>query len=303
VPNQGNGWDHAVEELRRSLERTSSHHEVPPPEGLSAEALLRLADVPLPALIREVVGGYLGHASKLGRRTAEMHLALASEKTDPAFVPAPVTQAEFEALAGAMDAHAVEVLNLLEQNSERLPAGAGARARAVLENGSRLRARLRQVATVDAAVVRTRVHGDYHLGQVLWAENDFVILDFEGEPARPLSERRAKQLPLKDVAGMLRSYSYAAYAGLFAETVDRPADFERLEPWARIWEAWNSAVFLHTYLATAAGAPFMPKSRAALEALLGAFLLDKALYELRYELNSRPGWLDVPLWGILPLLS
>ena len=129
-----------------------------------------------------------------------------------------------------------------------------------------------------------------------------MIFDFEGEPARPLAARRAKQSPLKDVAGMLRSFSYAAYAGLFIATANLPADFARLEPWARLWERWCASAFLRGYLETAGAASFLPAGTAELERLLEAFVLDKALYEAQYELNNRPDWLRIPLWGMLPLV-
>jgi maltose alpha-D-glucosyltransferase/alpha-amylase len=145
---------------------------------------------------------------------------------------------------------------------------------------------------VDA--VRTRVHGDFHLGQVLWSEGDFYILDFEGEPARSLDERRRKASPLKDVAGMLRSFSYAAYAGLFIRAAGRPDEVERLEPWARTWSRWAGAAFLKGYLAVAGDAPL---------ALLDLFLIEKALYELNYELNNRPDWVRIPLRGLSELVS
>ena len=146
------------------------------------------------------------------------------------------------------------------------------------------------------------MHGDYHLGQVLWAEGDFYLLDFEGEPARSLPYRRQKQSPLKDVAGMLRSFNYAAYAGLFGQAATRPADFGRLEPWAHIWQTWASAAFLRGYFETAGEASFLPADFAQRDALLRLFMLDKALYELNYELNNRPDWVRIPLWGIFDLL-
>jgi maltose alpha-D-glucosyltransferase/alpha-amylase len=148
-----------------------------------------------------------------------------------------------------------------------------------------------------------RQHGDYHLGQVLWAEGDFYIIDFEGEPDRPMAERRLKHSPMKDVAGMLRSFSYAAYAGLFAHTASRRSEFERLETWARIWRAWTSAAFLRGYFASAADALFLPRAPEHREALLRLFVLDKALYELNYELNHRPDWVRIPLGGIFELLD
>jgi maltose alpha-D-glucosyltransferase / alpha-amylase len=152
-----------------------------------------------------------------------------------------------------------------------------------------------------ADLQRIRIHGDYHLGQVLRVKTDFVILDFEGEPARPLEYRRAKQTPLKDVAGMLRSFSYAAYAGLITFTTRHPESLDRLEPWARLWERCASAEFLRAYRETAQGAKFLPDDRVGLGKLLDLFLLDKALYEVLYELNARPEWVRIPLAGILSL--
>jgi len=137
----------------------------------------------------------------------------------------------------------------------------------------------------------------------LWCENNFVIIDFEGEPMRPLAERRRKHSPFKDVAGMLRSLSYAAYAALFAFTRTRPEDFGRLEPWALFWQHWISMRFLQSYLATAAGASFVPPQRQDLVTLLDALVLDKALYELHYELNNRLDWLRIPLQSIVRLLE
>jgi maltose alpha-D-glucosyltransferase/alpha-amylase len=130
---------------------------------------------------------------------------------------------------------------------------------------------------------------------------DFVILDFEGEPSRPLEERRRKHSPLRDVAGMLRSFSYAAQAARMAHVARRPADQERLQAWARLWERSVTCVFLRSYRRTARKASFLPASRHELKELLDAFLLDKALYELQYELDNRPGWVGVPLVGILGL--
>ena len=156
---------------------------------------------------------------------------------------------------------------------------------------------------MKARVVKTRVHGDYHLGQVLRADDDFVILDFEGEPARSVEERREKQSPLKDVVGMLRSFDYAAYAGLFEFTRSRPEDFDRLEPWARLWQTWTSAAFWREYRAVSGKAPYLPDDPASLGLLLDAYTLDKILYELLYELNNRPDWVCIPLQGIESLIE
>jgi maltose alpha-D-glucosyltransferase/alpha-amylase len=157
------------------------------------------------------------------------------------------------------------------------------------------------------AAMRIRCHGDYHLGQVLYTGKDFVIIDFEGEPARSLTDRRLKRSPLRDVAGMLRSFHYATYNALFFDKSIggglRPEEQQTLEPWARFWYLCVAAVFLKAYLQAAGGASFLPQARDELRVLLDIYLLEKALYELKYELNNRPEWVRIPLRGILELLE
>ena len=160
----------------------------------------------------------------------------------------------------------------------------------------------------EQAGQRIRIHGDYHLGQLLRARGDFVILDFEGEPARPLAERRAKQSPLKDLAGMLRSFSYAAYSTLDHFTQRHPNTAKTLEPWAQLWQNAVSTEFLTAWRSTIAAATPPDGSASHLtpqppqaHRLLNAYLLEKALYELLYELNNRPAWVRIPLAGILAL--
>ena len=161
----------------------------------------------------------------------------------------------------------------------------------------------RAVTTVPDGLAKTRIHGDYHLGQVLWDRNDFYIIDFEGEPGRALPERRAQQSPLKDVAGMVRSFSYASQAALAAWRARHPEDGAKLVAWARFWEANVSRIFVQGYRAAAAAAIFVPEGYDRFTALLRIFLIEKALYELRYELNNRPDWLHIPLAGLIELLD
>lgn len=153
--------------------------------------------------------------------------------------------------------------------------------------------------------MRLRCHGDYHLGQVLFTGNDFVIIDFEGEPARHLGERRIKRSPLRDVAGMIRSFHYAANAALRGQssTILRPEDILALEEWAQVWYLWVSATFLKSYLETMRNTPILPQSREGLKVVLDAYLLDKAIYEVNYELNNRPDWVGLPLRGVLQVLK
>jgi maltose alpha-D-glucosyltransferase/alpha-amylase len=300
VINQGDGWRHAVDELGRYYERASGRMSGPDPVAPEDRPLLELAEsVPPPGAL-EVIGGYLHSAGTLGRRTAEMHLALAADPQHPDFAPEPFTAADAAALRDDIGAQSQRALAALRDNIEHLPEEVAATARPLLEEGPEV---LEQEKPIPAGAAKIRCHGDYHLGQVLRVENDYVILDFEGEPARSVEERRAKQSPLKDVAGMLRSYHYAAYAGLFAFTQSHPEDFGRLEPWAELWFQWVSAAFLREYRAAAAGPAFLLNETAQFAALLEAFMLEKAFYELDYELNNRPDWVRIPLRGILTLLG
>ena len=301
VANEGDGWKWHQEEVARYYEE----HARFPFEGdkkLPAGAWFDLSESEPSAPGREHLGIGLDSAAILGRRTAELHLALASAKDDAAFTPEPLSADGLRTLAADFRGHAVRVLDLLKDNLSRL-------SDELVEQGGLLLGRRRDLLQCFRAVgeledggLRTRIHGDYHLGQLLRVKQDYVILDFEGEPERPLAERRAKQSPLKDVAGMLRSFSYAAHAGLAAYVARHPDDFDRLLPWAQLWEFSTMAEFLRAYRAAAAGAPFLPAKREEFRALLEAYVLDKGLYELQYELNNRPAWVRIPAAGILSLL-
>jgi maltose alpha-D-glucosyltransferase/alpha-amylase len=239
-----------------------------------------------------------------------MHLALATPSDNPAFQPEPFTPATLAADAARIESQIARSLDALKHaltslpDSEALTTDAAA---LLLSRRLDLLARARAVATLPAAQAgqRIRIHGDYHLGQVLRARGDYVILDFEGEPARTLAERRAKQSPLRDVAGMLRSFSYAAYSALDHFAQRHPNTAKSLEPWAQLWQNAVSAEFLNAWRTTMAApeAAAMHLTPQPLQAhrLLNAYLLEKALYELLYELNNRPTWVRIPLAGILSL--
>jgi len=302
VRNQGSGWEHALHELKGYYEE-ASRRVGPPPDDSEGHPLLELAGLEVPVEARKAIGGYLKAAATLGRRTAELHLALASDPRDPAFRPEPMTAADLKALGGAIRRQVEAALRALGDGLEKLPEATAAQARRVLEGAPGLLIAVDAIASMDVRASRIRVHGDYHLGQVLRADDDFVILDFEGEPAKPLAERVAKLSPLKDVVGMIRSFDYAAFAALFAFAGDRPEAFDRLVPWAKSWRTWASASFLREYLAAAKGAPFLPADPEQMARLLDALTLDKALYELLYELNNRPDWVRIPLQGIAALID
>jgi maltose alpha-D-glucosyltransferase/alpha-amylase len=300
ILSQGDGWAHTLDEVARYFEDVDAE-SAPADAGPITFAAL-IASEPAERVAR-AMGGYLVTAATLGRRTAEMHLALGSDSTDPAFVPEPLTTVDVQLVTSDAVAQAQKALDVLAASSLTLPQDVQASAELLVQSRNTLIDRIRSAANLDFVASKTRVHGDYHLGQVLWCEEDFVILDFEGEPTRPIAQRRLKQSPLKDVAGMVRSFSYAAYAGLFVHTASRRAEFDRVEPWARIWQLTAASAFLRAYFTTAAGALFVPAAESQRDALLELFVLDKALYELDYELNNRPDWVRIPLRGIFDLLN
>jgi len=303
VTNEGDGWSSTVEELERYYE--SSAPLTFPPEGEVARTTdsVELAEQPPSQVARDHVGLYLDSAATLGRRTAEMHIALASPSTDPAFAPEPLTADDLQDVVADLRQQASATFDVLKENMPQFPDDIVELAALLLSRRRNILDRLRSFGGEELRALRIRIHGDYHLGQVLRVKTDYVIIDFEGEPARPLSQRRSKQSPLKDVAGMLRSFGYAAYSSLMTYTSRRPEDLTRLEPWAQLWERSSAAEFLRAYRETTQNVAFLPADKDAFRRLLDIYLLDKALYELRYELNNRPTWLRIPLMGMLSLSS
>jgi maltose alpha-D-glucosyltransferase / alpha-amylase len=306
VPNEGDAWTQALDVLQRFFEDVLSQPEgedpfLPPRAGL---VVLATRDIPDDVHLR--YGPYVEVVQLLGRRTGEMHLALAAEPDDPAFAPEPFTLLYQRSVYQSFRTRTRRALQLLRHRLDRLDDEIRPDAELLVKREDELLARFERLKAGKYSGLRTRIHGDYHLGQVLYTGRDFVIIDFEGEPARPLGERRLKRSPLRDVAGMLRSFHYAAYAGLFDQVergvVGTGEHLAQLEEWARYWHAWTSAVFLRTYLEHVTTAGILPGDDEALTTLLEAYLLEKAVYELGYELNNRPAWLRIPLQGVGQLL-
>ena len=300
VQNEGDGWLWFLEELSRYFESVFNC-PIPADTG-RAPSFSDDAPLPLP-LAHEHAGFSLDAAALLGRRTAEMHLALATPTEDAAFIAESFSAVDLNADARRIDAQINSSLDALKRSLAQLTDLTADDAAHILTQRIDLFARAHAISAGDPAAAgqRIRIHGDYHLGQVLRAKNDYVILDFEGEPARSLAERRAKQSPLKDVAGMLRSFSYAAWAGLAAFAQRRPDDARSLEPWTRLWENAAAGQFLFAYRTAIAARPGLIPQPAVAQLLLNAYTLEKALYELLYELNNRPSWVRIPLSGILAL--
>ncbi|HEU5015990.1 MAG TPA: maltose alpha-D-glucosyltransferase [Roseiflexaceae bacterium] len=307
VPNEGDAWNYTLDALGRFFERALTT-EVPLPEmpPLATRAMIDATEEEIPDLACEMVGTYIEQARLLGERTAEMHLALAEPTDNKQFAPEPFTTMYQRSMYQSMRTLSMQAFQTLRKQLSTLEGEAREEAQQLLGMQSVVMERFRKVIDGKINATRTRYHGDYHLGQVLYTGRDFAIIDFEGEPARRLSERRIKRSPLQDVAGMLRSFRYASHAALLNQAAGatiRPEDMDVAQEWGHYWTFWVSVSFLKQYLATAGNASFIPQKRENLEVLLDAFLLEKAVYELGYELNNRPAWVRIPLQGILQLVE
>jgi maltose alpha-D-glucosyltransferase/alpha-amylase len=284
VRNQGDGWTWTQNHLERHattlIEQTSAGDANP-------HAL------------------YLAQIETLGRRVGELHAALTRPTKDPAFAPEPITPADLQRWARDVRHETVLTLRQLQAALPRLPGPVRAAARRLLEHRGALLERVKRLAqelrTIPA--VKTRFHGDLHLGQVMVVRDDFMIIDFEGEPGRPFQERRRKHSALRDVSGMLRSFDYARAVALDRAMAHKPDAGDRLATHFGAWLGMTRTAFMNGYEGGVGSAPCKPRSRRDVNRLVAFFELEKALYELRYELDNRPAWLPVPIDGILGILN
>jgi trehalose synthase-fused probable maltokinase len=298
VRNQGDAWSYTLRSLESFFERAmalTANWSVPQPDESG-----------VPSKVMALTQDYLASARVLAERTAQLHLALGEGAGDDAFEPEPFTPAYEASLFVSMNATATEAFALLRGKLDTLPDGTRQQAEALLQKQDEVDRRFEPFRDRPISAIRTRVHGDFHLGQVLYTGADFLIIDFEGEPVRSLAERRKKHSPLKDVAGMLRSFHYAAYSSYFHYLAEHdqlePNDIARLDNLAQSWSALVGAEYLNTYLSTAGNSQIVPKDKGDLDIVLDAHLLEKAVYELIYELNNRPDWVRIPLSGIAQLI-
>ncbi len=246
---------------------------------------------------------FAGLVRILGLHTGQLHVALAAPTDDEAFAPEPASPEEVAGWAEGVLAEARRTLDMLKRRRSCLPEDVVPDADRLLGLRRELTRRIESVSRGGFRVVKTRHHGDYHLGQVLVVGNDFQIIDFEGEPDRPLAERRRKRSPLRDVAGMLRSFNYAIRSALMDLGAGRADQLEGLEPWVGLWEERTRRAFLDGYAEGVRGAVSYPENGEHARALIGFFTLKKALLEIRYELDNRPDWVGIPIKGVLDLLG
>jgi maltose alpha-D-glucosyltransferase/alpha-amylase len=303
VPNEGVAWTQAREELRRFTERVLARDRNTPPPPLPTASLVELAGTEPPAVVREEIGSYVFSAAQIGRRTADLHLALATAPDDRAFAPEPYSALDLRSKYQSLRNLTGKTLRLLREQLPRLPEDAQDEARRLLDAESSLLRQFSALLTHRLTARRIRVHGDYHLGQVLFTGKDYVIIDFEGSRDRRAAERRRKRSALVDVAGMIRSFQFAAFSVLLDGSVVRAEDRPHLTPWAQHWHTWTGAAFLHGYLEATRGAPFVPSAPEQVAAVLGTLIAERAFFELRNSLELDPERARVPLFGLVRLLG
>jgi maltose alpha-D-glucosyltransferase/alpha-amylase len=299
VPHQMDGWRQALGELERYFENAIAW------DGGDAQIdrAIELSGASIPEVARRTVGGALESASTLGRRTAELHLTLASDAARSEFGSATTDTAWIDALAARARRQAEATLAAVSAAGDRTAPNVLPLIEALSASRDRLMTTIDDLAgRVPAGLQLTRIHGAYDLGQVLLSEGDFVIIDFEGDPALPMAERRRLNTPLRDVANMVRSFQYGAGVGLTARLTIAPQQADRLPAWARWWHTWTTASFLGAYRATAAGAAFLPAETRGLEALVRLLLIEQSLTEIRRELAARPEYVWIPVQSVIDLV-
>ena len=298
IRNEGDAWSVALKQLDHFLSVVAPQSAPGDSNAGQDRSLWDLAQSPVPDGVRPLIGPALDAAACLARRTAALHRTLGQARDDPEFAPEPLTAEHRQSRHRSMMDMWKQVARLLAQRSFPAPS-MRQEAEELLAQDSTVLAVFETLLGLQEGGRRIRCHGDYHLGQVLWTGSDYVVTDFEGEPARPLEERRLKQSPLYDVAGMLRSFDYASWTAVG----NLPANAQRaLQPWARLWSRWVRAYFLGEYLKKMDEAALLPPSPTDAARLLTVYQLEKAVYELGYELNNRPEWVATPMKGIREII-
>ncbi len=299
VENQGDAWGMTMDSVGRYYERVMAKGKNQEFPELVDRSTIKFEETP--AIIQEFIGrGFYERVVRLGQRTAEMHIALASDTTNPAFAPEYFTPHYQRSLYSSLRKLFKDRFSLLENTLEKLDRDTRELAKQVLNFAGPIMESFAEVYQTKINAIKTRIHGDFHLGQVLFTGKDFMIIDFEGEPGFSFSERRLKKSPLKDVAGMMRSFHYAAYGKILLNENYRQQDLEFLDHAAEQWQHYVSRFYLGAYMERMGMGTDLSKED---NILIRTFLLEKAIYELGYELNARPDWVNIPLKGIYYLVK
>jgi maltose alpha-D-glucosyltransferase/alpha-amylase len=291
------------EELRRYYERAlATGPDVRPPPRPEGARLLELSELEPPPIARDLFGSSLAAARLLGRRTGELHLALAGGDGE-GLGTEPYSAHDQRSVYQTKRNLTGRVLRELRLRGPRLSGKLAELAQQLLSRADALYKRFEPLLQKRLTVQRCRIHGRYHLGKLLYTGKDFVVLDFEGDSTRPLPERRRKRAALRDVASMLHSFEYVAQVALREEAIVREGDRPAAEPWARLWMTWTPAAFLGAYLETTAGSKIVPRDRSETELLLDTLLLELALDDVYTELDQRPDWATIALRTINDMLG
>ncbi|MFB2971365.1 maltose alpha-D-glucosyltransferase [Aerosakkonema sp. BLCC-F183] len=302
IQDARNSWDYTLDSLRDYFDRVMSQQATTTLVPVFSGSLLELQAAEIPELARQTIGSYLALAELLGQSTAELHITLASDLENPDFAPEPFSSFYQRSIYQYARNLTGQVFLLLQKRLKSLPPDLQKLAHSVLYRQEEFLGRFELVLKQKITAMRTRYHGDYHLGQVLYTGNDFVIIDFEGDPTRTLSERRMKRSALRDVAAMLESFYHAASIALRREIENgtiRPENLPLMQQWANFWCNWVSAVFLNSYLKIASKDSFLPKTEQELQVLLDGYVLEKIIYDLGYELNNRQDYVEIPLQRLI----
>lgn len=304
VPNQGDAWDYTKDSLERYFEAVITQAKEKDIEKAPGELTEKLTYELLPESFKDLVGVvFPERITLLGERTAEMHNALAANPNETDFEHEPFSLHYQRSLFSSLQSLTRNSFQNLQKNLKNLPEEVRAEAKEVLDMKTDVLKCFKRVYQHKIPIMKIRTHGDYHLGQVLWTGKDFVIIDFEGEPARAFSERRLKRSPLRDVAGMVRSFHYAAYSSIIEPEFTQQRKEGNLEQWAESWYYHITRLFLQGYLEKVGESNFIPEKQEDFKILMETFLLEKAVYELNYELNNRPDWVLIPLRGIKSIIG
>ncbi|MCU7491159.1 MAG: maltose alpha-D-glucosyltransferase [Ignavibacteria bacterium] len=296
--NQGDAWTVTLDAVGRYFERVMSQKPKPQNFDMNLENIFDVRFQDMPEVLQNLIGAsFFEKASLLGKRTGQMHAALSASE-NPDFAPEPLTMHYQKSLYQTLQTNTRRGMEFLRGSLKSLPPDKRKEAEKILSLEDRILEYCKGILNKKISAKKIRIHGDYHLGQVLNTGDDFMIIDFEGEPVRSPGERRLKYTAMRDVAGMVRSLHYAVYSVFFQRSKMHGEEASLLQPWIEPWYYYITGAFLSAYLEATKGYDIVPEKRDELNILLTLFLIDKSIYEVGYELNNRPDWVVIPMQGI-----